>query len=439
MQLLSTLLSNLGITEQNPMQEAAFTTIQEEKETMLIAPTGSGKTLAFLLPIYTQLKEENKQIQCLILTPTRELTIQIEQVWKKMGTGFKINACYGGHNREVEINNLSVAPTILVGTPGRIADHISSQTVDISTVHTLVFDEFDKSLSLGFHDQMAFITQHLTGLSTKVLVSATAKIKIPDFTQILKPRILDFTKDQAEESRISLHTVFSAEKDKIECLYTLLCNLGAASSIIFCNHREAAERTSKLLWEKGIENAFFHGGMEQIDRERTLIQFRNGSTNFLIASDLAARGLDIDAVKNIIHYHLPPKNEDFVHRNGRTARMNAEGDAYIIVYKGETMPHYLTSLPDEITLKAGLAAPKASDWTTLYISGGKKDKLSKGDILGFLAKTGGLTKDEIGLIEVLDFMAFVAVKKISLSSLLPTIQGEKIKGRKFKIQETSLC
>lgn len=435
---LQNVLTNLGIAKLNEMQEDAFLTIQKEAEVLLLAPTGSGKTLAFLLPIYTQLKASEKNIQCLILTPSRELAIQIEQVWRKMATGFKVNACYGGHDIAVEIQSLSVPPALLIGTPGRIADHIDRQTFELSNINTLILDEFDKSLALGFHEQMAYICEALPKITQKILVSATGKIKIPDFTGIMRPQILDFTRDNIEESRITLYSVISEAKDKIDSLFHLLCDLGASSSIIFCNHRDATERVSKLLWEKGIENAFFHGGMEQIDREKTLIQFRNGSTHFLVASDLAARGLDINAVKNIIHYHLPFKNEDFVHRNGRTARMNAEGNAYILLHQEEVLPAYLTEMPQEWALQESFQIPKMSEWTTLYISGGKKDKLNKGDILGFLIKTAGLTNEDIGLIEQMDFMSFVAVKKKKLKHILPIIQAEKIKGRKYKIREATL-
>jgi superfamily II DNA/RNA helicase len=438
---IQTAIANSGITELNDIQTNAFSTIQKQAEVLLLAPTGSGKTLAFLLPIFAQLTTNEKRVQCLILTPSRELAMQIEQVWKKMATGFKVNVCYGGHSMSVEKQNFKEPPTVLIGTPGRIADHLTRNTFDLSGIHTLVLDEFDKSLALGFHDQMSYITHNLKNLTKKILVSATSKIEIPTFTGIEQPWVLNFNKKKEKEEetpRLTVRTVYSEEKDKIECLFNLLCNLGAESTIIFCNHRDAAERTSKLLWEKGIENTFFHGGMEQLDREKTLLQFRNGTINFLVASDLAARGLDISAVKNIIHYHLPHKIEDYVHRNGRTARMHAEGDAYIIFYKDEPKPNYLPELPEEYVLQDEYTPPKRSLWTTLYINGGKKDKLSKGDIAGFLMKVGNLPKEEIGLIEIMDFMAFVAVKKSVVRTLLPIIQQAKLKGSKYKIEEAAL-
>jgi superfamily II DNA/RNA helicase len=433
-----TILSNVGITALNPIQKEAFTAIQQESAILLLAPTGSGKTLAFLLPVLAKLNTKVKQIQCLILTPSRELAIQIEQVWKKMATGFKVNAFYGGHNMSVEMQNLSEPPALLIGTPGRIADHITRKSLDLTNVYTFVLDEFDKSLALGFHDQMAFITQHLKKLKTKVLVSATDISVLPDFMGIRKPYILHFTKAVEAVPALKSYTLVSEAKDKIESLFQLLCALGATSTLVFCNHREAAERTSQLLWERGIENAFFHGGMEQIDREKTLFQFRNGSTSFLIASDLAARGLDIADIQNIIHYHLPHKNEDFIHRNGRTARMNATGKAYIIWHPAEKLPAYLTELPEKIILPAQTRLPQRSEWTTLYISGGKKNKLSKGDIVGYLVKIGGWEQAEIGLIQVMDFMSFVAVQKKRLKIGLPILQQGKMKGQKYKIQEAAL-
>jgi superfamily II DNA/RNA helicase len=434
---LPQLLQQLGIEKLNPMQEEALMMMPKEPETLLLAPTGSGKTIAFLFSVL-QLIDKNKQgIQCLILCPSRELVIQIEQVWKKMSTGFKVNSCYGGHSLAVEKQNLSVPPTLLIGTPGRIADHLHRKTIDVSATSIIVYDEFDKSLALGFHEQMNYIMNYLPALQNKILVSATSKIEIPDFINLVHPVMLDFIDKVEDDARLKIYQVHSEAKDKIACLDALLCNLGANPTIVFCNHREAVERTSKMLSERGIDNAFFHGGMDQIDREKTLIQFRNGSVHFLIASDLAARGLDISSVKNIIHYHLPTKSEEFIHRNGRTARMHASGDAYIILSKDEELPRYIDDVPEEYIIQANKDTPPPSVWSTLYISGGKKDKLSKGDILGYLTKAVGIHKDEIGMIELLDFMSFVGIKKATIKNYLPKMKQEKIKGRAYKVELVS--
>jgi len=432
------MLANLGIEDLNEMQIAANQTIQEEKSILLSAPTGSGKTLGFLLPVFNMLRTSEKGIQCIILSPSRELAIQIEQVWRKMTTGFKASTCYGGHSMQIETQNLIEPPALLIGTPGRIKEHITRQNLNLKETRILVLDEFDKSLSMGFEEEMSFICEHLPAIEKNILVSATSQMKIPAFVGIKQPKILDYTKTEEKTTdALELRTVISDYEDKIETLLQLVCFLGAESTIIFCNLRESAEQVCFALQKKGIDAAFFHGKMEQLDREKTLVNFRNGSTTFLVASDLAARGLDIPTVKNIIHFEMPVKYVDFVHRNGRTARMNAEGTAYLLLYKREENPSYLAQLPKEFNVPKNCSLPKPSEWITLYISGGKKNKLSKMDIVGFLSKKGNLDKTDIGLIEVMDFMSFAAIKKDKIKTLLNLIKNEKMKGQKYKIEEAN--
>ncbi|MES2794710.1 MAG: DEAD/DEAH box helicase [Bacteroidota bacterium] len=433
---IAQILQKLEIEKLNLMQEAAHKAILSERDVFLLSPTGSGKTLAFLLPIFQLLSKQITGIQCLIISPTRELAIQIESVWKKMGSGYKINACYGGHDMTTEIQNLKTAPAILVGTPGRISDHIERKTIELENINILVLDEFDKSLAMGFEEEMSYVVGKLKNLQKRVMVSATAKVQLPKFMGEIKPKVLNFTLEEEKTTdQLQLKTIISEQKDKIERLYELLCFIGSESTLIFCNHREATERTVALLKEKGIESiAFFHGGMEQLDRERALIQFRNGSHTFLVATDLAARGLDIPEVKHVVHYHFPLKREEFIHRNGRTARMNAEGNSYLLLYRNEPNPDYLGRLPELLDFSINPLAPLASEWSTLYISGGRKDKLNKVDIVGFLSKKGELEKGDLGLIEVMDFMSFVAVKKLKINNLLKKISAEKMKGKKYKIE-----
>jgi superfamily II DNA/RNA helicase len=429
------ILANFGIESLNKMQEAAMVSIKKEDNIFLLAPTGSGKTLGFLLPIFGQIDTSLNQVQVLIISPTRELALQIESVWKKMGTGIKVNTCYGGHDMAIEVRNLSNAPAVLIGTPGRLAEHIDKRNFSTEYIKTLVLDEFDKSLAMGFEEEMGYIVRQLKNLEKQVMVSATTKVKMPAFMGTLQPKVLNFTVEKTgEEGTLQMKTVFSESKDKINSLYDLICEIGNESSLIFVNHRDAAERTSQMLNEMGIETAFFHGGMEQPDRERTLINFRNSSVQFLVASDLAARGLDIPEVRHVIHYHLPLKKEDFQHRNGRTARQNASGTAYIVLYKNEPVPTYITQLPESLSLKLGKKAPQPSEWTTIYISGGKKEKLNKIDIVGFLSKKGGLEKGDLGMIEVKDFMSFAAIKKEKVVKMLSLIKDEKMKGKKYKIE-----
>jgi len=432
---LKEVLANLDIAALNEMQEEAFQAIKEETEVILLAPTGSGKSLAFLLPVLDILDINSKEVQVLILTPTRELAIQLEQVWQKMKTGYKVNACYGGHTMAVEIQNLSQPPALLIGTPGRLLDHLSRRSFDQRKVKVLILDEFDKSLAMGFQNQMAQIIKSLTGLKKRVLVSATQKLQIPPFVGVTTPVTLLFsTIGEKTTEGLHLKVVYSQTADKFDLLFNLLCFLGSTPAIVFCNLRGTVEEVSARLTEKGIANGCFHGGMTQVDREKTLISFRNGSLIFLISSDLAARGLDIPEVKNIIHFEIPSKNTDFIHRNGRTARMHAEGNAYLLIGNNEKLPVYLSVPPETIEIPFTDSIPAPSPWVTLYISGGKKDKISKTDIVGFLMKKGGLDVHEIGKIEGMDFMSFVAVNKNSAESLLAKVKEEKLKGKKYQIR-----
>lgn len=425
---------NLGFEKLNEMQETAQETILNNPNTLLLSPTGSGKTVAFLLPLLSLLDTDVRLVQCLILVPSRELALQIEQVWKKMATGFKVNVCYGGHSIETEINNLSQPPAIVIGTPGRIADHLERGSFETSAVHTLILDEFDKSLQLGFHDEMAFIISKLTKVNKRVLVSATASIAIPGYTGVVSPTVLDFIPEEEEKSPLSLRMVVSKEKDKMSTLFQLLCSLHSEAALIFCNHREAAERISLLLNERKIVTTYYHGGMDQDERERALIQFRNGSVPYLITTDLAARGLDIPEMKHVIHYHLPGKVEEFTHRNGRTARMLHTGTAYIIHHESEKKADYLDYDMPVFALEQNIKLPKAPEFQTVYISGGKKNKLNKMDIVGFFLQVGQLRKEDIGLLEVKDFVSFAAVKTTKVTDLLHRIKDQKMKGKKFKIE-----
>ena len=428
------LLLNLGIENWNEMQQVAENAILNDANVLLLSPTGSGKTLAFLLPIFQLLNSEIKNVQCLILVPSRELGLQIEQVWKKMGTNFKINVCYGGHSIETEIKNLSNPPAVLIGTPGRIADHIDRKTFKTENIVTLVLDEFDKSLQLGFHEQMSFIINQLNKLNKRVLVSATSDIEIPKYTRVVNPTVLDFIDDGNENLNLETKLIISEEKDKINSLFHLLCSLKSEAAIVFCNHRDAAERISESLNEKGIFATYYHGGMEQDERERALIQFRNKSVNYLITTDLAARGLDIPEMNHVIHYHLPSKESEILHRNGRTARMLASGTAYIIIHESEKKLDYINYEMPKLKVDNFKTLPKPPEFQTIYVSGGKKNKLNKIDIVGFFSQKGKLEKGDLGLIEVKDFISFAAIKSVKVSQFLKNIRDEKMKGKKFKIE-----
>ena len=431
---IENIFSNLKIDALNEMQLASLEANKKDQDLILLSATGSGKTLAFLLPILENIEKENKNTQALIVVPSRELAIQIEQVFKTMGTGNKITSCYGGHKREIEENNLIQPPAVIVGTPGRLCDHIRRGNITVDSITTLILDEFDKSLELGFLEEMKFLIDSLKNIEKKILTSATDAVEVPAFIQLKNPERINFLSPDEETKGLAIKTVFSEDKDKSDTLFKLLCYLGNRSTIVFCNHREAVERTSKLLSEKGIYNEFYHGGMEQQQRDSALSKFRNGTTNVLVTTDLASRGLDIPNIRYIVHYHLPHTEDAFTHRNGRTARMEASGTAILILSEEEKLPAYIHEDVEQITLPEETILPEKPKWATLFIAAGKKDKVNKIDIVGFLTNKGELKKEDIGLIEVKDFFSFVAIRKVKMNHVIHLIKDQKIKNKKVKME-----
>jgi len=425
-------LENLKFESLNEIQSAMINADLKASNIVLLAPTGSGKTVAFLLPLLHQLNSKTTGVQALILVPSRELALQIEQVFRSMASGFKVNCCYGGHPMKTERNNFSEPPAVLIGTPGRIAAHLRRGSFETESIHLLVLDEFDKSLELGFSDEMSYIIGLLPKIKKRILTSATQAIEIPEFSGVKNPVTLNYL---TEENRpnIVLKAVRATENDKLEILIKLICHLGHEPTLVFCNHREAVDRISEILTEEGVIHDTFHGGLEQDERERALLKFRNGSHQILITTDLASRGLDIPEIKNIIHYQGANTEEGFIHRNGRTARMNALGTSWLVLAEKESVPDFLSAQPEFVNLPEQIRLPEPPQWITLYIGAGKKDKISKTDIVGFLIQKGNLTKEEIGLITILDNASFVAINRVKARQTVAAIKDEKVKNQKVRI------
>ncbi|MRH99460.1 DEAD/DEAH box helicase [Kriegella sp. EG-1] len=424
------ILKKLKISALNPMQKEALEIIEKTANTVLLSPTGTGKTLAFLLPLIASLKTNVTDIQALILVPSRELAIQIEQVVRTMGSGFKVNAVYGGRPISKDKIELKHTPAILIGTPGRIVDHFSSERYSKMSIKTLVLDEFDKSLETGFEVEMSEIINQLPNLKKRILTSATQGVKIPAFVRLSNPSIINYL-DTKKESRLTIKTVHASDNDKLNTLVELLQHIGNQPGIIFCNYRDSIERVSLYLDKNRINHTCFSGGMEQRDRERSLIKFRNGSCQVLIATDLAARGIDIPEMKFIIHYELPRAIEEFTHRNGRTARVNEKGTAYVLKGKSERLPEFIKK-----DTPADIAEKKESTkivWQTLFVSGGRKDKISKGDIAGLFFKEGGINKDQLGIIELKQDCAFVAVQQNMANEMVEKLNNSRLKKKKVRI------
>ncbi|MEL6721539.1 MAG: DEAD/DEAH box helicase, partial [Bacteroidota bacterium] len=282
------ILQKLGIEQLNPMQQEAQFHIHSKSEIVLLSPTGTGKTLAFLLPLMAELDTAVEGVQALVLAPSRELAIQIEQVAREMGTGFKINSAYGGRPFSKDKMNLKHPPALLIGTPGRVADHLRRQTFSTEQIRFLVLDEFDKSLEVGFEEEMAAIVESIGTVEKKILTSATQEVVIPEFVGLENPISIDYLAEGV--AQLDIKILLSPTKDKLEILVEALLRLGNQSGIVFCNFKDSIQRVSAYLSAQNIAHACFYGGMEQKDRERSLLKFRNGTHQLLLATDLAARG-----------------------------------------------------------------------------------------------------------------------------------------------------
>ena len=435
------ILKKLRISELNEMQQhAAEAILCSDGDVVLLSPTGTGKTLAYLLPLIQQLDATSDNVQALVVVPGRELALQSDTVLRDMGSGIRSASCYGGRATMDEHRKLKeVNPQIIFGTPGRLNDHLDKENINRYHIRWLVIDEFDKCLAMGFHQEMQKLIKSLPALQRRILLSATNAEQIPQFVNMAKKgTLVDFLPEEEQTSeRVTLYEVKSLQKDKLETLRNLLLGFGNESSIVFLNYRDSVERVNNYLTEQGFVTSFFHGGLEQKQREAALYRFSNGSANVLVATDLASRGLDIPDIQNIIHYHMPESEEGYVHRVGRTARWDKQGRAFFITGPEEHIPDYVEGNIEEYSLPSlpregqGVSLPRMA---TLYIGKGKKDKVSKGDIVGFLCKKGGLLADEIGRIDVNDRYTYVAVKREKLQQVVRQTQGEKIKGIKTIIE-----
>ena len=435
--MIDKILNKLGI-ELNDMQQDALRAIQHgNQDVVVLSPTGSGKTLAYLLPLSQLVDAADDEPQAIVVTPGRELALQSSTVLKNMGSGLRAMACYGGRSTMDEHRVLrQVRPQIIFGTPGRLNDHLDKGNFSPYHIKYLVIDEFDKCLEMGFQDEMSRLVKSLPGLRRHFLLSATESEEIPRFVHMGKVEKLDYRMDEEQvPERVHIYKVMSPEKDKLESLSQLLRSLGDTSTIVFLNYRDSVERTNKYLVDQGFSTAFFHGGLEQKEREAALYRFSNGSANVFVSTDLASRGLDIPDIDNIIHYHLPESEDGYIHRVGRTARWEAKGKAYFLLGPTESIPEYVDAEVEEYEIPAELPAPAQPKMATIYIGKGKKDKISKGDILGFLCKKGGLQSAEIGKIDVNDRYAYAAIARPKLRTVLQKVKGEKIKGIKTIVEE----
>lgn len=431
-EIIRNVKSKLGIEQLNDMQQCMMRC--HSQSVLLLSPTGSGKTVAFTIPLLRSLTDATRRVQAVVIAPSRELVQQIASVIRCVAVGYKTVAFYGGHSMIDEVKSLSVVPDIVVATPGRLLDHINRGTIDLMTVTTLVLDEYDKSLELGFQDEMRRIVRAMGAFKLVMLTSATMLAEMPSFLPFKKPQIVNFTKaeDNNPRDRVTIMRVESASKDKINTAIDLMRSLPNGKVVFFVNHRESVERVNEMMSNANLPVGAYHGGLEQFDREKAIDLLNNGTTPILISTDLGSRGLDIEDVQAVVHYHLPTSKESWTHRNGRTARMGAEGMVYVITAEGETIPEYI-DFDGSYNPSDKNDNPIVADVVTLYFNAGKKEKISRGDIVGYLVNKGGLEASQIGKIVVKDHCAFVAVPICLAQSVMRKIMPHKIKNTRVKV------
>ena len=435
---INKVLDKLGISELNKMQQEAMNVIlRKNNDVVILSPTGSGKTLAYLLPLIQKIDSQLPHVQMLVVVPGRELALQSQRVLKDMGTGLRSMALYGGRATMDEHRKMrEVQPQVVFATPGRFNDHLLKENVSPLFIKYVVIDEFDKCLEMGFREEMSLLMGRLRHAEQTILLSATDAEEIPRFVRMGQTQRLDYlVKEEQVSERVLLYKVISPTKDKLETLKQLLLDFGDESTVVFLNYRDSVERTAAFLRECGFSISMFHGGLEQKQREDALYRFSNGSANVLVCTDLASRGLDIPDIQNIVHYHLPLGEDGYIHRVGRTARWDKSGKTFFVLNQEEQIPDYIEGNVKDFIPSPLNDHPQLPKMATLYIGKGKKDKISKGDVVGFLCKIGGLKSDEIGRIDVNDRYSYVAVKQKRLASVLRNVQGEKIKGLKTIFEE----
>lgn len=426
------LLSRMGIAQLNPMQEGALSTAAAN--VVLLSPTGSGKTVAFAAMMLAGLQRPGvMQPQGVVIAPSRELVMQIGRVVRELAEGYKVVALYGGHSMADERNSLTPTPDIIVATPGRLLDHAVRRQLDLRPARVLVLDEYDKALELGFHDEMRRLVGMMPSRQRTILTSATRLEAMPDFMRLADVATLDYLrKVEAPRRRMQVVAVESPQRDKLATLTDLLRSLPNGRVIVFVNYRESADRLYGHLRGQGFPVGIYHGALEQGDREKAVDLLNNGTTPVLVSTDLGARGLDIEAVSGVVHYHMPLSEEMWTHRNGRTARVDASGTVYVLTSEADTIPDYIRF--DRSYAPTGQSSdPIRATMATLYFNAGRKEKIARGDVAGFIIKQGGVEAQSVGRITLRDHSALAAVPADVAQVLLARLSTQKLKGKRVRI------
>ncbi|MCS5711592.1 ATP-dependent RNA helicase DbpA [Candidatus Berkiella aquae] len=438
-------LESIGYQQMTPIQAKSLPYILNKQDVIAKAKTGSGKTAAFALGVLSRLNPSLIQAQAMVICPTRELADQVSKEIRRLARlmpNVRVLTLCGGKPFRMQAESLYNGAQILVGTPGRILDHLKRKTLYLGKLQTLVLDEADRMLDMGFHDDMLEIIKQTPASRQTLLFSATYPDSITQMSQLLQKSPVDVSFETHDESTQILELAYqSADVEKYDALLAVLGHYQEKSAIIFCRTKRQCDDVAILLCEKNYHALSIHSDYEQREREEILLQFANQSCSILVATDVAARGIDIKALPLVINYDLPSDPESYVHRIGRTGRCGQEGVAISLFnekekFKLKTIEEY-TQKPIKQLEQTMLSQPSIPimppPMRTLCINAGKKNKMRPGDILGALTGDGALKGDEVGKIDIFDFHSYVAIKRSAASPLLQRLQG-KIKGRAFKLR-----
>ena len=437
-------LESLGYAKMTPIQAEAIPVALSGEDLIAQAKTGSGKTAAFAIPLLDKLDVQDDRIQALVLCPTRELSLQVTEEIRKLAryqANVKVVTLYGGQIMALQKTALGNGAHILVGTPGRIKDHLARETLSLGSIRTLVLDEADRMLEMGFLNDISEIIGTTPGDRQTFLFSAT----FPEDIQVLSGRFQRLPvhvsiESEAGHTDIDQRFIICDFDRKMEGVASLLSHLQPRSALIFCNTKIVTKEVFAFLHDKGFSVATLHGDMEQRDREQILMRFKHQSCRVLVATDVAARGLDIEDLTAVINYEVPHDVETYVHRIGRTGRAGKEG--YAITLAGPSEQHKIDAL--RIALNAAIRTETLdqatgkkygvllADKVTLGINAGRKNKLRAGDILGALTGERGINGKSVGKIDVMDYESYVSVDRKAVNTAFARLSENKIKGQKFK-------
>lgn len=437
----------MGYQEMTPIQAQSLPLIIQGKDVIAQAKTGSGKTAAFGLGLLNKLAVKKFRVQSLVLCPTRELADQVAKEIRKLARGIhniKVLTLCGGMPVGPQIGSLEHGAHIIVGTPGRIEDHLTKGRLNLEHLDMLVLDEADRMLEMGFQDALDLIFDHCPAQRQTLLFSATFPAQIKNIAQSLmnRPEHVKVESVPAESSIIQKFYRVNDNSDRLDALKRLLLSQQPEAAVIFCNTKIAVQEVEQELNASGFSVLALHGDLEQRDRNEALIKFANKSALIMVATDVAARGLDIDDLDAVFNYDITPDPEVHVHRIGRTGRAGSKGVAHSIycnkdarrlvaIEEYQKQDTETVELPEVNVLSEKPNQPKM---TTLQIDGGKKNKLRPGDIVGGLTGKTGIKGDQVGKIQVFDVKAYVAVESKVVKAAIKKISTDKMKGKNFRVR-----